>query len=106
VGTKDEEYQGNDQIEFNMAAIAALGLIELYRRDRDVVMRDVLLRLASHKHLAVVKSLGNYFPELAKTNLRLPRALVRIVMVGSIHPRLGDSERQNRARQIIIGALR
>jgi hypothetical protein len=106
VGTKDKEYQGNDQIEFNMAAIAALGLIELYRRDRDVVMRDVLLRLASHKHLAVVKSLGNYFPELAKTNLRLPRALVRIVMVGSIHPRLGDSERQNRARQIIIGALR
>jgi hypothetical protein len=96
VGSKDEEYHGNDQIEFNMAAIAALGLIALYRRDRDVVIRDALLRLASH---TVVKSLGNYLPELAKINPRLPRALVRIVMIGSIHPRRGDSERQNRNRQ-------
>ncbi len=96
---RDEEYRGNDQIEFNMAAIAALGLIALYRRDRDAVMRDALLRLASRQHLAVVRSLGSYLPELAKIEPRLPRTLVRIAMTSSIHPRRADSDRQNRERQ-------
>src|SRR5258708_6642963 len=69
---EDEEYHGNDQIEFNMAAIAALGLIALHRRDRDVVTRDALLRLATRQHLAVIKSVGNYLPDLAKIDARLP----------------------------------
>ena len=99
LGNKEEEYHGNDQIEFNTAAIAALGLIALYRRDRDVVMRDAILRLASHQHLAVVKSLGNCLPDLAKIDSRVPPALIRIVVTSSIHPRRGDSERQNRERQ-------
>lgn len=96
---EDEEYRGNDRIEFNMAAIAALGLIGLHRRDRDMVTRDALLRLASRQHLAVIKSIGNYLPDLAKIDARLPRALIRIVMMSSIHPHLGESERQNRQRQ-------
>lgn len=97
--TEDSEYRGNDQIEYNMAAIAALGLIALYSRDQNIIMRDELLGLASHQHLAVVKSIGNSLPELAKIDPRLPRALVRIVMTSSIHPHRGDSERQTRVRQ-------
>jgi hypothetical protein len=95
----EEEYHGNDQIEFNMAAIAALGLIALYRRDRDMVTRDALLRLATRQDIAVIKSIGNYFPELATIDARLPRALVRIVMGASIHPHRGHSDSQDRQRE-------
>jgi hypothetical protein len=96
---RDEEYHGNDQIAFSMAAIAALGLIALYRQDQDAIMRDALLRLASRQHLAVLRSLGSYLPELAKIEPCLPRALVRIAMTSSIQPHRTDSDRQNRERQ-------
>jgi hypothetical protein len=95
----ENEFRGNDQIEYSMVAIAALGLIALYSRGRDIVMRDALLGLASNQHLAVVKSVGNYLPELAKINPCLPRALVRIIMTSSIHPRRSEGERQTRAGQ-------
>jgi hypothetical protein len=94
---KGKEYRGNDQIEYNMAAIATLGLIALFLKDQSGSTRDALLRLASHQHLSVVKALGSHFPELARVDPRLPRSLIRIVMTSSIHPRRGDSERQNRA---------
>ena len=92
-----EEYYGNDQIEYNKAAIAALGLIALYRRDRDAPSRDALLRLARRQHLAVVTALGSFFPEIAEVDARLPRALIRIVMASSVHPRRGDNDHQTRA---------
>lgn len=96
---KGKEYRGNDQIEYNSAAIAALGLIALYLKDQDVATRDALLRLASHQHLSVVKALGSHFPELARVDPRVPRSMIRIVMATSIHPRRGDSDHQNRANQ-------
>jgi energy-coupling factor transporter ATP-binding protein EcfA2 len=96
---KGKEYRGNDQIEYNMAAIATLGLIALYRRDEDVATRNALLRLASHQHLSVLKALGCQFPDLAKVDSRLPRTLIRIMMTSSVHPRRGDTEHQNEANQ-------
>ena len=58
-------------------------------------MQNALLRIASRQHLTVIKSLGNYLPELAKINPRMARAIVRIVMASSIHPRRDDDERRN-----------
>jgi hypothetical protein len=96
---KGKEYRGNDQIEYNRAAIAALGLIAIYLKDQNLATRDALLRLASHQHLSVVKAVGSHFPELARVDPRVPRSIIRIVMATSIHPRRGDSDRQNRANQ-------
>jgi hypothetical protein len=96
---KDKEYCGNDQIEYNSTAIAALGLIALYLKDQNVAARDALLRLASHQHLSVVKAVGIYFPDLARIEPGLPRSLIRIVMVNSIHPRRAHSDSQNPANQ-------
>jgi hypothetical protein len=96
---KSKEYCGNDQIEYNMTAIATLGLITLYLKEQDVATRDTLLRLATHQHLSVVKALGSHFWELARVDPRLPRSLIRIVMVNSVRPRRGDSEHQEQARQ-------
>jgi hypothetical protein len=47
---KGKEYRGNDQIEYNMAAIATLGLIALFLKDQSGSTGDALLRLASHQH--------------------------------------------------------
>lgn len=96
---EDEKYHGNEQIEYNAAAIAALGLIALFERDREVVIRDALLRIASRQDLAVIKSLGNHLPALAKIDARIPRAVLRIVMVSSIHPRRDNDERRNLDQQ-------
>jgi hypothetical protein len=96
---KGKEYRGNDQIEYNTTAIGALGLLALYLRDQDSSIRDVLLRLASHQHLSVVNALGHHFPDLARLDPRLPRALIRIVMASSVHPRRTDRDRQNQANQ-------
>lgn len=96
---KAKEYTGNDQIQYNVTAIGALGLIALYLRDQDVATRDAILRLASHQHLAVLKALGGYFPDFARLDPRLPCALIRVVMAGSIHPYRGDTDRQNRENQ-------
>jgi hypothetical protein len=96
---KGKEHPGNDQIEYNATAIATLGLLALYLKDQDVVYRDTLLRLAAHQHLSIVNALGRHFPELTKIDPRLPRAIIRIVMVASIHPHRTDSDRQNRANQ-------
>jgi hypothetical protein len=96
---KGKEYPGNDQIQYNATAIGALGLIALYLRDQDVATRDALLRLASHQYLAVLKTLGSRFPDLARLDPHLPRALIRIVMAGCVHPYRGDTDRQNRENQ-------
>ena len=96
---KGKEYRGNDQIEYNATAIGALGLVALYLRDQNSAIRDALLRLASHQHLSVLNALGGHFPDLARLDPRLPRALVRIVMASSVHPRRSDSDRQNQANQ-------
>jgi energy-coupling factor transporter ATP-binding protein EcfA2 len=96
---KDKKYVGNDQIEYNKTAIAAVGLIALFLKDQDTVIRNGLLRLASHQHLAVVKALGRSFPDLARLDPRLPRSLIRIVMTSAIHPHRGDDEGQEEATQ-------
>jgi hypothetical protein len=96
---KGKEYLGNDQIEHNATAIATLGLLALYLKNRDVAHRDALLRIAKHQHLSVLNALGRHFPELTKVDPRLPRSIIRIVMVASIHPYRVDSDRQNKANQ-------
>jgi hypothetical protein len=95
----DREYRGNDQIEYNATAIAALGLVALYLRDRRDVTRDMLLRLASHQHLSVVNAIGSHVSELAGVDQHLPPALIRITMVSCVHPRRGDDDSRNEANQ-------
>jgi energy-coupling factor transporter ATP-binding protein EcfA2 len=96
---KDKEYVGNDQIEYNKTAIAAVGLIALFLKDQDTAIRNDLLRLASHQHLAVVKALGRSFTDFARLDPRTPRSLIRIVMTSAIHPHRGDDEAQEEAGQ-------
>ncbi|MHB0769839.1 ATP-binding protein [Bradyrhizobium sp. 1.29L] len=92
---KGREYTGNDQIEYNIAAIAAVGLVELFLKDQERATRDLLLQLASNRHLSVVKALGSRFSELARIDARLLRSLIRIVMITSIHPRRAETKRQD-----------
>jgi hypothetical protein len=96
---KNKEYRGNDQIEYNMAAIATVGLIALYLKDPDLDTCNALLRLASHRHLSVLNALGRQFSDLAGIDPRLPRSFIRITMISSIYPRRGDNEDQNRANR-------
>jgi hypothetical protein len=94
-----EEFSGNDQIEFNATAIGALGLVAVYLEDQDVVTHDTLLRLAGHQQLAVLRVLGDHLLDFARLDAKLPRALIRIVMAGSVHPRRGDTDRLHHANQ-------
>lgn len=83
----DKEYIGNEQIEYNVAALATVGLVALYLRTGDVAQRDVLLKLATHRHQAVLHALGKQFVSLAQNNERLVRALTRITMKSCIYHR-------------------
>ena len=96
---KGKDNRGNDQIEYNMAAIASLGLITLYLKDQNIATRDALLNLARSQHLSVINALGSNFPDLAGINPRLVRSLVRITMESSVHPHRRYSERQNKAEE-------
>jgi hypothetical protein len=96
---KGKEYPGNDHIQYNATAIAALGLVALYLKDQDIATRDALLRLANHQHLAVLKALGSHFSEFARLDPQLPRALIHIGMASAIHPRGGHSDHQIQANQ-------
>ena len=107
---KGKEYQGNDQIEYNATAIAAVGLLSLYLQDQQASLRDTLLRLASHQHLSVVAALGRNLIELSGVNHRLPRSLLRIVIAASIHPYRADKDEQNRLnlqayRDRVVGTI-
>jgi hypothetical protein len=96
---KDKEYTGSDQIEYNKTAIAAVGLIALSLKNQDTTIRNDLLRLASHQHLAVVKALGGWFTDFARLDPRTPRSLIRIVLTSAIHPHRRDDEAQEEASQ-------
>jgi len=93
------EYRGNDQIEYNAAAIAAVGFVEVYMRGQDTASRDTLLELAAHSHPAVHHAIGTRFDELSKINPRLLQALIRMTMASAIHPRRADSAEQNELQQ-------
>jgi hypothetical protein len=96
---KDKEYRGNEQIEYDATAIAVLGLVALYLRDRDIATRDTLMRLACHEQPAVERALGQHFTDFARVDERLPRALVRIVMANAVHPHRTDSDDDDRVNQ-------
>jgi hypothetical protein len=97
--TEDKEYHGNDQIEYNSTAIAAVGLVALYLRDQNIATRDTLLHLACHQHPAVERALGQHFADFARVDERMPRALVRIVMVNCVHPHRTDSDDDDRVNE-------
>jgi energy-coupling factor transporter ATP-binding protein EcfA2 len=88
-------YRGNDQIEYNASAIGTFGLVALHLRSQSSGTRNSLLRLASHRHLAVTEALGQHFADLARLDSRLPQALFRIAMASAVHPRRSDSDSQN-----------
>ena len=96
---EDKEYHGNDQIEYNSTAIATVGLVALYLRDQNFATRDTLLHLACHQHPAVERALGQHFANFARVDERIPRALVRIVMVNCVHPHRTDSDDDDRVNQ-------
>lgn len=83
----DREYRGNDQIEYNATACAALGIISLFLRDRDTTTRDMILELAGHEHPAVLEALAQNLLGLGEVNDRIPRSIIRIVMVSAVHQR-------------------
>jgi len=83
----DKEYIGNEQIEYNVTALATVGLIVLYIRTRDVALRDRLLKLATHGHQAVLHALGKPFVSIAQNDEGLVRALIRITMKSCIYYR-------------------
>ncbi len=83
----DREYFGNDQIEHNTTACAALGIISLFLRDRDKTTRDMILELSGYEHPAVLEALGQNLLRLGEVNDQVPRSIIRIVMASAVHPR-------------------
>ncbi|MBB4383602.1 hypothetical protein [Bradyrhizobium sp. SBR1B] len=83
----DREYRGNDQVEYNATACAALGIISLFLRDRDTTMRDMILELAGYEHPAVLEALAQNLLRLGEVTDRIPRSIIRIVMVSAVHLR-------------------
>jgi hypothetical protein len=96
----EQTYRGNDQIIYSAAAIAALGLLALYRRQPTQAGCDILLNLAAHAHPAVLNALGNHLTDLQAVNEKVPRALIRIILARAIYPRRafkGDADQRNEA---------
>ena len=83
----DREYFGNDQIEHNTTACAALGIISLFMRDQDKTTRDMILELSGYEHPAVLEALAQSLLRLGDVNDRIPRSIIRIVMASAVHPR-------------------
>jgi hypothetical protein len=83
----DREYFGNDQIEHNTTAGAALGIISLFLRDQDRTTRDMILELSGYEHPAVLEALARNLLRLGEVNDRIPRSIIRIVMASAVHPR-------------------
>ena len=104
----DREYFGNDQIEHNATASAALGLVALFLRDQDKTTRDMILELSGYEHPAVLEALAQNLPRLSTVNDRIPRSIIRIVMASAVHPRRAlDVEQQkenDRLHREAIGA--
>ena len=96
---KGKKFHGNSQIEYNATAIAVLGLTSLYLQERDLVVRDLFLRLASHQHEAVVRALGQKLTDFAQSDERLVRSIIRIIMTNSIHSHKTESDEDNKADQ-------
>jgi hypothetical protein len=96
---RSERYGGNDQIEYNVPAIATVGLSGLYVKTQETWVRDELLRLASHDHQAVIRALGQSFMEFDHLDDRLVRAIVRVAMVSCIYFRRSDEDEANRLTQ-------
>ena len=65
----DKEYFGNNQVEYNTKAIAALGLVSLYIREKDTATRDIILRLAGYEHPAVWRRWADISSILASSTL-------------------------------------
>ncbi|UUO65526.1 hypothetical protein DCM83_10120 [Bradyrhizobium betae] len=93
----DREYFGNDQIEHNTSASAALGIVALFLRDQDKTTRDMLLELSGYEHPAVLEALGQNLLHLGEANDRIPRSIIRIVMVAAVHLRRALSVEEQKA---------
>ncbi|WP_192250756.1 hypothetical protein [Mesorhizobium caraganae] len=84
------ESHGNNQIIYDKVAIAALGLITIYRENPTVAVRNKLLALAANRSLPVTNALGGAFVDW-KTDKILP-AIIRIMLASSSYPRRRDTE--------------
>lgn len=96
----DREYLGNNQIEHNTKAIAALGLVSLYLTTGDTATRDRLLDLAGHDHPAVFEALGQNLSKLGERDEKLPRTMARIAMVKAVHVYATNGIEQRREIQL------
>lgn len=93
---KGHKFRGNSQIEYSASAIAVLGLTSLYLQEHDAAVRDLVLRLASHQHEAVVRALGQ---KLTDFDERLARSIIRIIMTSSIHLHRTENEEEDEANK-------
>lgn len=89
------ESHGNNQIIYDKVAIAALGLIAIYRSNPTVAVRDKLLALAANPSLPVTNALGGAFVD-CKTD-KVLSAIIRIMLASSSYPRRRDTESEKHA---------
>jgi hypothetical protein len=82
---------GGEQIEYNVPAIATLGLAALYERN-EAASLDSLLSLAGHQLPVVLDALGQHFTRFNRLDPRLVRSIIRVVMVRAAHPRHDENE--------------
>ena len=75
------------QIYSDKVAIAAIGYVGIYRRERDEKSQERLLRLASRGSRLVIQAIGTHLSELDAIDPRLPRALARIIFDTNVRPR-------------------
>ncbi len=92
--SEDIAGRAGTQIYSSKTAIAAVGYRALYGRSRDAEARDALFDLAARQDHPVLHAIGSGFAELARTDDRLPRALIRLMLRAAVYPRrtLDDGE--------------
>ncbi len=85
-GNEDRRSRHREQLRFNPAAMAFVGVAHLLRRQAAVRDRQALLEAASRDGLSVVPGFRAASEALAAMDERLPRALLRIALAARIHP--------------------
>jgi hypothetical protein len=86
-----------DHIYSNKAAIAAVGCAGLFRRNRDSDARNTLLVLAARQDHPVLHAIGGELHEFGRLDARFARALTRLIMLSSAHPRRTFQEAEDAA---------
>jgi hypothetical protein len=83
----DEEAYRAPQVEYDTKAIAAAGLMTLYEKTSDPVLRPDLLKLATSHHESVANALAGGFDWLRANDQRFLRSMFRVLLLTSSYVR-------------------